>query len=327
MMMQNKESRNQIRNSKIENLNSNHYLFLGRKKKLWFTISLGLFIVGILFLIIWKLPFGIDFKGGAQMDLSFDKPVGETDLRQKVSEYPDVEGLVVTKTDQSALTLRMLPITNEQHQAIIKKINEDFGSVTEKQYQLVGPSVSQDLTRKAILAVVLASVFIILYLAYSFRTVTFPVSSWRFGVVAVVALLHDLVITVGVFSILAHFFHFEVDASFITALLTVMGFSVHDTIVVFDRIRENLAKHKEESLGFETIADMSLSQTLNRSMATSLTVIFTLTALTVMGGESIRGFVVTLLIGIVIGTYSSIFTATPLLVVWQNRINHHGKHI
>lgn len=304
---------------------SGQYLFLGQKKRIWFSISIALFVIGVIFLIIWRLPFGIDFKGGAQMDISFASTVGESALREKVSSYPEVKGLVVTKTDQDQLTLRMLPITDEQHQTIIQKINADFGQATEKQYQLVGPSVSRDLTRKAVIAVILASVFIILYLAYAFRTVTYPVSSWRFGVIAVVALLHDLVITVGVFSILAHFFHFEVDASFITALLTVMGFSVHDTIVVFDRVRENLLKHKGESIGFEAIADMSLSQTLNRSLATSLTVIFTLTALTILGGASIRGFVVTLLVGIAIGTYSSIFTATPLLAVWQQRVSQRAK--
>ena len=301
------------------------YLFLGPRKKLWFSISIALFVIGLAFLAIWKLPLGIDFKGGAQMDLAFEKPVGESELREKVAGYSGVNGLVVTKTDQSTLTLRLLPITDVQHQEIIKKVGEDFGQVSEKQYQLVGPSVSRDLTRKAIIAVILASIFIVLYLAYSFRAVTYPASSWRFGVVAVVALLHDLVITVGVFSILAHFFGFEVDASFITALLTLMGFSVHDTIVVFDRVRENLLHHKDEAGGFETIADMSLSQTLNRSIATSLTVVFTLTALTILGGESIRGFVVTLLVGIVIGTYSSIFTATPLLVVWQNRVERRGQ--
>lgn len=300
---------------------TDNYLFLGRKKKLWFSISLGLFLIGVVFLAIWRLPLGIDFKGGAQLDLSFSKPVGESELRAKIASYPGVNALVVTKTDQSTLTLKMLPITDAEHQTILKKAGEDFGQVTEQQYQLVGPSVSRDLTRKAIEAVILASIFIVLYLAYSFRAVTYPVSSWRFGVVAVVALLHDLVITAGVFSILAHILHYEVDASFITALLTVMGFSVHDTIVVFDRVRENLLKHKSEDIGFETIADMSLSQTLNRSLATSLTVIFTLTALTIMGGASIRGFIVTLLIGIAIGTYSSIFTATPLLAVWQNKVN------
>jgi len=302
-----------------------HYAFLGKKKRLWFVISALILAVGIAFLSIWHLPFGIDFKGGASIDVVFEKPVDQTTLTDKVKTYPGVTGLVVTKSDQEDYILRMLPITDTDHQDIIKKLGDDFGTVTQKEYQLVGPSVSQDITRKAILAVVLASLFIILYLAYAFRGVTYPVSSWRFGVIAVAALLHDLVITVGVFSLLAHIFHFEVDASFITALLTVMGFSVHDTIVVFDRVRENLVKHKGEGYSFEAIADMSLSQTLNRSLATSLTVVFTLTTLTILGGGSIRGFVVTLLVGIAIGTYSSIFTATPLLAVWQARVARRSK--
>src|SRR6185369_8759301 len=151
-----------------------HYLFLGNKKKVWFSISLGLFAIGVVFLFVWRLPLGIDFKGGSQIDLTFDKPVGESELREKASSYPDVKGLVVTKTDQSSLTLKMLPITDDQHKELLKKIDEDFGKTTENQYQLVGPSVSQDLTRKAILAVVLASLFIVFYLAYAFRAVTFP---------------------------------------------------------------------------------------------------------------------------------------------------------
>lgn len=296
------------------------YQFLGAKKKLWFFISFLILAIGIIFLAIYELPLGIDFKGGAQSELSFSEPVAETALRNKVSSYEEVQGLVLSKTGESSYILRTLPITDEQHQKILEKITNDFGTVTEDQYQLVGPSVSQDLTRKAILAVVLASIFIILFLAYSFRGVSNPVSSWRFGTVAVVALLHDLIITIGVFAAIAHYKHFEVDASFITALLTVMGFSVHDTIVVFDRVRENLQRHKDDGLSFERIADISLSQTLNRSISTSLTVVFTLGALLILGGESIRAFVTTLLVGVIIGTYSSIFTATPLLAVWQSKV-------
>lgn len=295
--------------------------FLGKKKVFWFGLSIALMIPGIIALSVWKLPFGIDFRGGAVIELGFEKRVTEGELRTKITGSQQVQGAQVAKTGDNTYLIKTLPIEQSNYRALIEELGKDYGQVTEKQFQNVGPSVSKDLTRKAVIAVVLASLLIILYLAYSFRGVTYPVSSWRFGVVAVVALLHDLVIATGVFSILAHFFHFEVDASFITALLTIMGFSVHDTIVVFDRIRENLATHRLVSgSNFEQIADESLSQTLNRSLATSLTVIFTLTALTVLGGESIRAFVVTLLAGIAIGTYSSIFTATPLLVVWQNRV-------
>lgn len=295
------------------------YRFLGRKKIWWFTVSLIIMIPGIVALSVWKLPLGIDFRGGAQLEINLEKSVPIGELREKLTGYPQVGGLIVNQTGEKVFLVRVLPISNEDHRGILQQLEKDFGPVTEEQFQLVGPSVSRDLTRKAILAVVIASLLIITYLAWSFRSVSHPVSSWRFGVIAVVALLHDLLISIGVFAILARYFAFEVDASFITAMLTIMGFSVHDTIVVFDRVRENLLRRQAENDDFERVVDQSLSQTLNRSLATSLTVIFTLTALTLLGGESIRAFVVTLLVGITVGTYSSIFTASPLLVVWQKR--------
>lgn len=297
------------------------YRFLGRKKIWWFTISLIIMIPGIFALSVWKLPLGIDFRGGAQLEINLEKSVPIGELREKLTGYSQVKGLIVNQTGEKAFLVRVLPISNEDHQGILQQLEKDFGQVSEEQFQLVGPSVSRDLTKKAILAVVIASLLIITYLAWSFRSVSHPVSSWRFGVIAVVALLHDLLISIGVFAILAHYFAFEIDASFITAMLTIMGFSVHDTIVVFDRVRENLLRRPAENDDFERAVDQSLSQTLNRSLATSLTVIFTLTALTLLGGESIRAFVVTLLVGITVGTYSSIFTASPLLVVWQKRAN------
>ncbi len=298
-----------------------HYRFLGRKKQLWLGLSLIILIMGVAALFIWKLPFGIDFRGGAVFELQTEKPAEEGEFRQKVTGLQQVQSPIISKTGENTYLIKALPIDQKDYRAAVEELGKSYGKITEKQFQNVGPTVSKDLSRKAVIAVVLAAITIILYLAYSFREVTYPVSSWRFGVIAVIALLHDLVISVGVFAILAHFFRFEIDASFITALLTVMGFSVHDTIVVFDRIRENLGRRQLSAQNqFELIADQSLSQTLNRSLATSLTVIFTLTALTILGGESIRGFVVMLLVGVTIGTYSSIFTATPLLAWWQNRV-------
>lgn len=297
------------------------YRFLGKKKILWLAISVAIMIPGIIALSVWKLPLGIDFRGGAQFELKFDKTPTQEALKQKITSYPEARGVTVTTAEGESFIVRVLPISEGEYKEISKKLETDFGTYTEKQFQSVGPSVSKDLTRKAITAVVIATLLIILYLAYSFRGVSHPVSSWRFGLVAAVALLHDLLISIGVFAILAHYFNYEVDSSFITAMLTIMGFSVHDTIVVFDRIRENLTKNRVATAAeFEQVADDSLSETLNRSIATSLTVIFTLSALAILGGESIRGFVVTLLVGIFIGTYSSIFTATPLLVLWQQRV-------
>jgi preprotein translocase subunit SecF len=297
------------------------YRFLGKKKILWLAISVAIMIPGIIALSVWKLPLGIDFRGGAQFELKFDKTPTQEALKQKITSYPEARGVTVTTAEGESFIVRVLPISEGEYKEISKKLETDFGTYTEKQFQSVGPSVSKDLTRKAITAVVIATLLIILYLAYSFRGVSHPVSSWRFGLVAAVALLHDLLISIGVFAILAHYFNYEVDSSFITAMLTIMGFSVHDTIVVFDRIRENLTKNRVGAAAeFEQVADDSLGETLNRSIATSLTVIFTLSALAILGGESIRGFVVTLLVGIFIGTYSSIFTATPLLVLWQQRV-------
>lgn len=297
------------------------YAFLGWKKKLWLTISLLIMVPGIVALAVWKLPFGIDFRGGAQFEIAFTPSVEQGRVVEKVTGYEQVHGSVITKAGENSYFVKMLPITEEERLVIVENLKKDFTGVEIRQFQSVGPSVSQDVTRKAVLAIVLASLLIILYLAYSFRKISHPLSSWKFGMVAVAALLHDLVITVGIFAILAHFLHYEVDASFITALLTVMGFSVHDTIVVFDRLRENALKARPNSAEqFEALADISIGQTLNRSLATSLTVIFTLAALVALGGASIRPFAVTLLAGIAVGTYSSIFTATPLLVLWQNQV-------
>lgn len=284
-------------------------------------------IPGILSLVVWKLPMGIDFKGGSMMEVKFDTKPEQGSLEEKMRAYENVSGLSITSSEGDSYIVKMLAVEDSTHKKILENLKTDFGNVTEKQYQSVGPSVSSDLTKKAIIAVVLASLLILCYLAYAFRKVAQPISAWRFGTTAIIALVHDLVITVGVFSILAHYFNYEIDSSFITALLTVMGFSVHDTIVVFDRLRENLSKHRVENAHeFEEVADHSIQQTLNRSLATSLTVIFTLSALAALGGSSIRPFVLTLLVGIGIGTYSSIFTATPLLVVWQNNVFKKLKH-
>ncbi|KKQ07503.1 MAG: Protein translocase subunit SecF [Candidatus Daviesbacteria bacterium GW2011_GWB1_36_5] len=161
---------------------------------------------------------------------------------------------------------------------------------------------------------------IVLYITYSFRNIPKPTSSFRFGIAAIAALIHDVLVVVGIFAILGHFFNVEIDVLFVTALLTIIGFSVHDTIVVFDRIRENLPKNLSKK--FEAVADISITQTLARSLNTSLTVVFVLIALLLFGGESIRWFVVALLIGIISGTYSSIFNATALLTFWEEKLKH-----
>jgi preprotein translocase SecF subunit len=204
---------------------------------------------------------------------------------------------------------------------IVASLGNKYGPVYVQSVSEVGPSIASDQARNAFFAVLLAALFILLYIGYAFRKVGSIRRSLRFGASAIIALLHDVLVVLGLWAIFGRLFNFKVDTLFLTAVLTVIGFSVHDTIVVFDRIRENLSHRTSES--FETIADASLIQTMSRSLNTSLTVILTLAALTMFGGDTIREFTLALLIGIASGTYSSIFNASMILVVWENKEYRH----
>jgi preprotein translocase subunit SecF len=229
----------------------------------------------------------------------------------------NIEISSVQPSGNNAYILRAKTMDKDQNENFKNQIASISGEVKELQFETIGPLVGRELTQKAVLSVVVASLAIIAYIAWSFRFVPKPYSSWKFGVSAVLALIHDALVVLGLFSILGHVYGVEIDALFVTAVLTIIGFSVHDTIVVFDRVRENLPKMPKES--FEDVVDYSLAETLVRSLNTSLTVVLTLTALLLFGGESIRWFVTALLVGIVSGTYSSIFNAAPFLALWESR--------
>ena len=205
-----------------------------------------------------------------------------------------------------------------QKDSLISDLNNKYGKTELLKFETVGPVIGAELAQKALQAIVIATVAIVLYIAYAFREIPKPYSSFKFGLSAVIALLHDVLVLVGIFSILGHFFNVEIDALFVTAVLTVIGFSVHDTIVVFDRIRENLRKEGAK-VSFEQVVNDSLLQTLVRSLNTSLTALFVMLAIILFGGQSIRTFALALFVGILSGTYSSIFNAAPLLVIWENR--------
>ncbi len=215
--------------------------------------------------------------------------------------------------------LRFKEVDEATHQEIIKTINQKFTvegqPVVEKRFESIGPIIGKELQQKSWSAIFLAVVAIIAYIAYAFRKVSKPVASWKYGVSAVIALIHDIVIVTGIFSILGHFAGVEIDSLFITALLTILGFSVHDTIVVFDRTRENLSRHYSSDFG--QVVDDSVNQTIARSINTSLTTILVLFALYFFGGQSINNFVLALIIGILFGTYSSIFVASAIVVDWN----------
>jgi len=286
-------------------------------KKIYFAISLLILIPGIISLFLWGLNLSIDFTGGTRISLSFPKEVSQKQIEQtkKIIEEQGVKVPVIEKSGDR-LFLRTTPLEQKQNESFTNKLKEIEPQAKIDELATVGPTIGRETTVNAVKAVVIASLLIVIYISLVFRKVPKPASSIRFGVSAIAALVHDVLVVIGVFSILGHFLNVEIDSLFITALLTVIGFSVHDTIVVFDRIRENLGKRG--ALNFSEVVNDSILQTLNRSLNTSFTVILVLLGLLIFGGESIRWFVVALLVGIASGTYSSIFNAAPILVVWHD---------
>lgn len=283
--------------------------------KFWLGFSGVLLIIGIVALFAFGLKLGIDFKGGTLTQITFaDNRPAVSEIQAALGEKGFGDVHVQPAGEKSAL-LRTGPQEKEQHDQLLKALSDKFGQVTEDQFTSIGPVIGKELRSGAFVQLVLVSLGIILYIAYAFRKVSKPVSSWRFSIAAIIALLHDLFIVLGVFAILGKLYGVEVDGLFVTAMLTILGFSVHDTIVVFDRIRENLRVRAGESLS--EIINNSISQTIVRSINTSMTVLFVLLSLFLFGGETIRYFVLALLIGIIAGTYSSIFIASPILLVWH----------
>lgn len=284
---------------------------LMRYKLFFFILSILIILPGLYFLVTSGLKLGIDFTGGALLEYKFEKQINVEELKKHGT---------VTPTDPNTYIIRTKPQEHEQLLSLKKELTEKVGNFEVRREENVGPVIGNELKQKAFIALGLACLMIVLYIAFAFRKVPKPASSWRFGVSAIIALVHDVLVVLGLFAFFGYLYHVEVDILFVTALLTVVGFSVHDTIVVFDRIRENLPKYLSRK--FSDIADISISQTLARSLNTSLTVIFVLVALLIFGGESIRWFVVALLVGIISGTYSSIFNATAILAWWEEKLGH-----
>jgi len=284
------------------------------RRRLWFGISLAMIIPGMISLALWGLKPGIDFRGGQEMELK--GPQNQSAVRTLFISS-GAQDVTVTTTGSSGLLVRYR-VEDKDSKKVESALKSSLakGNYTQVSFSSVGPSVSADITRNALISILLASTAILLYIAFAFRNAPPPVSSWNFGISAIIAMVHDALILIGLFSILGHFFGVQIDSLFVTAVLTTIGFSVHDTIVVFDRVRENLRKYNRP---FDEVVNLSINETFARSLNTSLTVILTLTALLLFGGESIRMFVLALLVGTIAGTFSSIFNASPMLVVLNNR--------
>jgi len=286
------------------------------KKYLYFLFSLIVIIPGLVSLFLFGLNLSIDFTGGTRITVSLPKQATQ-DSANKVKNILEKEKLKVSniETSNNLVFVRTQLMDQKQDSRFLLDLKTQLEGARQEQFETIGPTIGAETTTNAIWAVIIASLFIVIYITWSFRKIPKPASSLRFGISAIVALIHDVLVVIGIFAILGHFFKVEIDSLFVTALLTVIGFSVHDTIVVFDRIRENLKR--VSGLSFAQVVNESILQTLDRSLNTSLTVVLVLLALLLFGGDSIRWFVVALLIGVVSGTYSSIFNASPLLVLWQ----------
>ncbi|MEY4744081.1 MAG: hypothetical protein RL272_26 [Candidatus Parcubacteria bacterium] len=286
-------------------------------RNLWFTIS-GLLVAGsIIVLLAFPLKFGIDFTGGSLMEIAF---TGERPAPAAVSDAVTALGLgesVAQTVGDKEMIIRLKMLDEPTHQKVLQELVGKFGGATERRFESIGPTVGEELRRGALWSISLVLLGIALYVSYAFRKVSRPVASWKYGLITlIVGLMHDVLLPVAAFALLGKFALAEVNSSFVAAVLTVLGFSVHDTIVVFDRIRENLLR---SGGAFEEIVERSVNETLSRSINTSLTACLPLISIYVWGGQSLKYFAFTLIVGLVAGTYSSIFLASPMLVVMQKK--------
>ncbi len=287
-------------------------MWIIKNKKIFLTISSVLVGVSLVFIIVFGLKLSIDFKGGAQTEMKYT-------IRPTTIEVTDllvasgVSDPIVQEVGTDRMSIKTHALTEQERQNLVVVL-QSIGTGGElENFNSIGPSVGRELVKKSLLAIFLVSLAIVLFIAYAFRHVSKPVSSWKYGLIAVTTLIHDIAIPSGVFAILGKFYGAEIDTLFVVALLTVLGLSVSDTIVVFDRIRENLQLKKGKN--FEETVGISLSETFGRSINTSLTVIIALLSLYFLGPETTKNFSLVLVVGMIVGTYSSIFVASPLLTL------------
>lgn len=291
-----------------------------RYKKIYFGISLLFLIPGVISLLLWGLNPSIDFAGGSMWEFRVAEEVEDRDAivasLTEIFENAELDVFMVEKGQGQEITFKLPHLSQELRTELLGTLSEQGLNVQEARFETVGPTLGAELVRNTITGIAIAALLILAYIAWRFK-------DRMYGVCAVLAMLHDMLIVLGVFSILGHFFDVEVDALFVTAVLTILSFSVHDTIVVYDRIRESIRKYPKEE--FITLVNRAVSETLVRSLNNSLTIIFMLLALLLLGGESIRWFVFALLVGTLAGTYSSTFTAAPLVALWHERWGNKAK--
>ncbi len=299
-------------------------MFIIKHKKIFITLSIVLVVLSLASILVFGIKVGIDFKGGSITEVEYISPrPPQAELNTLLAES-EFAGALIQPTGTSGYIVKTKDLSETKHMELLGILSKQ-GSIQMREvgFNSIGPSVGRELTRKAIVAVVLVSIAIICFIAYAFRKVSKPVSSWKYGLIAIGTLLHDVVIPVGLFTVLSKYFGAELDTLFVVGVLTILGLSVSDTIVIFDRVRENLSKESApEKADFSQVVGQSLTQSFVRSIATSLTTILVLLSLVFYGPNSTKYFAIMLTAGMFLGTYSSIFLASPLLVLakeWQDK--------
>ncbi|HWA64280.1 MAG TPA: protein translocase subunit SecF [Candidatus Paceibacterota bacterium] len=286
--------------------------------KIVFWISISLTAAAVIATAVFGLRLSVDFRGGSVLELEFSQRPSIDDIQTALgTQSNDIE---MSPAGDTGLILRTHELTETDHQALLAKLTQAFpgSGLSERRFDSVGPVVGNELKHKSIIAIILVLFCVIIYIAFVFRKIGRTTSPWAMGLAAIVALLHDVAIPVGVFAILGHYLGIEISGVFVAAALTILGFSVSDTVIIFDRVRENITRGgaKED---FGAVVHKSVLQTLARSLNTIFTVLLSLFAIYFFGGESIKYFSLALIIGIFLGAYSSIFVASPLLVWWTKR--------
>ena len=284
-----------------------------------FFISMAMVLASLVIIAFFGLRLGADFRGGSVIELVFNEQrPSPIEINTAISSLAGVGDVSVSPIGDDGVTVRLNSIDEDTHQSVLSEIKQKFGDVREDRFDSIGPTVGSELKQKSITAIIVLLLSIVIYLAFVFRKMAKVLSPWAIGVAAILTLIHDITIPVGVFALLGHFKNIEIGAVFVAAALTILGFSVSDTVVVFDRVRENVLKFgiKEK---FGELVHRSIMQTLSRSLNTTFTILLSLIAIFFFGGESIKYFSLALIIGMFLGAYSSIFVASPILTWWSAR--------
>ena len=297
-----------------------HIRFLGYRK-IYFIFSAIVIAASIIALMFFGLKPGIDFTGGSILEIAYqEERPSQEEITQQLSEL-ELGTVYVQPTGEKGVIIRMRDVDEETHQRILQQLLQGEHVIEERRFESVGPVIGKELKRKTAIVTLLVLLSIVAYIAFAFKRVQRPLRSWQYGITSVLALFHDILVPLGIFAVLGKVYGIEISIPVVTALLAVMGYSINNTVVVFDRIRENL--FRKEGTSFEEIVERSINQTLARQISTSTTTLFVALAIFFFGGETLKYFALALSLGIIAGTYSSIFLAGPFLVAWF-RWKHRG---